>query len=75
MHFEYISNSVSTALMDLQLKQRKPVIYGVLNVLAPAQAAARASPDSQLGASWARSALTMIGLVNSIKTQGTCDGE
>ncbi|KAG7935752.1 uncharacterized protein OGAPODRAFT_15842 [Ogataea polymorpha] len=42
MHFEYICDSVSHALMDLQFKIGKPVIFGVLTCLTEEQAEARA---------------------------------
>ena len=64
MHFEYISEAVSQALMKLQMKTSVPVIYGVLNVLTKEQAAARANPQSNLASSWALSALQMASLMN-----------
>ncbi|TQS39066.1 hypothetical protein Golomagni_00411 [Golovinomyces magnicellulatus] len=42
MHFEYISNAVSTGLMRVQLDQEIPVIFGVLTVLNEEQAKSRA---------------------------------
>ena len=66
-HFDYISESVSSALMDLQVKAGKPVIYGVLNLLTKEQAEERASAKSQLGASWARSALSMVSLLRDLR--------
>ncbi|EER08688.1 6,7-dimethyl-8-ribityllumazine synthase, putative [Perkinsus marinus ATCC 50983] len=41
MHFEYISEAVTHALMRLGLDHKKPVIYGVLTVLNEEQAEAR----------------------------------
>lgn len=42
MHFEYISDSVSHAIMDLQFKLGIPVIFGLLTCLTEEQANARA---------------------------------
>ena len=42
MHFEYICESVSHALMRVQLDTGVPVIYGVLNALTDDQALERA---------------------------------
>lgn len=42
MHFEYICDSVSHALMKLQLDTGVPVIFGVLTVLTDDQALERA---------------------------------
>lgn len=42
MHFEYISQSVSEALMQVQLDTGVPVIFGVLTTLTEEQALERA---------------------------------
>ena len=42
MHFEYISDSVSHALMKVQLDTGVPVIFGVLTALSEDQALERA---------------------------------
>ena len=42
MHFEYISQSVSQALMHVQLETGVPVIFGVLTALTEEQALERA---------------------------------
>ena len=42
MHFEYISQSVSQALMRVQLDTRVPIIFGVLTALTEEQALERA---------------------------------
>jgi 6,7-dimethyl-8-ribityllumazine synthase len=42
MHFEYISDSVSHALMKLQMDTGTPVIFGVLTCLTDNQALDRA---------------------------------
>lgn len=45
MHFEYISDSVTHALMNLQDKINTPVIFGLLTCLTEDQALARAGID------------------------------
>lgn len=42
MHFEYISDSVSHALMKVQLDTGVPVIFGILTALTDEQALERA---------------------------------
>jgi 3,4-dihydroxy 2-butanone 4-phosphate synthase/GTP cyclohydrolase II len=64
MHFEYISSPVCHQIMELQVKHRIPIIYGVLNVLTRDQALARASKNSGLAVNWARSCLSMIELLH-----------
>lgn len=64
LHFEYISDSVINALMQLQINHKKPVIYGILNVLNVDQANERASKNSGLGRSWAMTALQMHKVLN-----------
>ena len=46
MHFEYISESVSHALMNLQDKIHTPVIFGLLTCLTEEQALERAGIDT-----------------------------
>ena len=58
IHMEVIANTVTPAIMELQLKHGKPVIFGVLTVLAIEQAKERAHSD--LPESWADSALCML---------------
>jgi 6,7-dimethyl-8-ribityllumazine synthase len=45
MHFEYISSSVSSAIMNLQMSTGVPILYGILNCLTLEQAAARCGPE------------------------------
>ncbi|CAB4253494.1 similar to Saccharomyces cerevisiae YOL143C RIB4 Lumazine synthase (6,7-dimethyl-8- ribityllumazine synthase, also known as DMRL synthase) [Maudiozyma barnettii] len=45
MHFEYISDSVTHALMNLQDKIHLPVIFGLLTCMTEEQALARAGID------------------------------
>jgi len=49
MHFEYISDSVSHALMKVQLDTGVPVIFGVLTTLTEEQALERAGISSLTG--------------------------
>lgn len=62
MHFEYISSSVSTAIMKLQMKTGVPVIYGILNCLTLEQAEARCGTSSQLPLSLSATAIHMAAL-------------
>jgi len=64
MHFEYISDTVSSALMSVQLQTQLPVVYGVLNCLNEDQVKARSSGDSNHGEDWGRTAVEMALLRN-----------
>jgi len=62
MHFEYISSSVASGLMQVQLTSNLPVLYGVLNCVTLEQAQARCGNDSPLPLSLATTALRMASL-------------
>ncbi|BFZ62795.1 lumazine synthase [Saitoella coloradoensis] len=73
MHFEYISEQVSSALMNLSTETSTPVIYGVLNVLNDEQALLRAGVGEgghNHGEDWAAAAVEM-----GIKTKVWIAGE
>jgi len=62
MHFEYICESVSHALMKIQLDTGTPVIFGVLTVLSDNQAKERAgllSGGHNHGEDWGSAAVEM----------------
>ncbi|KAL6947781.1 lumazine synthase [Hanseniaspora osmophila] len=64
MHFEYISESVTHALMNLQNKVKKPIIFGLLTCLTEEQAMARAGIDEgktmhNHGEDWGAAAVEM----------------
>jgi len=62
MHFEYISESVSHALMKLQFDLNKPVIFGLLTCLTEEQALARAGVvegSHNHGEDWGAAAVEM----------------
>ena len=65
MHFEYISDAVSHALMRLQMDSGVPVIFGVLTALNEDQAFERAgigrgeSKGHNHGEDWAIAAIEM----------------
>lgn len=64
MHFEYISESVTHALMKLQDKVNTPVIFGLLTCLTEEQAMARAGIDEKKtmhnhGEDWGAAAVEM----------------
>lgn len=65
MHFEYISQAVSSALMDLQCRPGSaPVVFGVLTCLTEAQAMDRAGMTGahNHGVDWGNAAVHMINL-------------
>lgn len=64
MHFEYISDSTTQALMNLQEKVQIPVIFGLLTCLTEEQAIARAGLDDgksmhNHGEDWGAAAVEM----------------
>ncbi|CCF56298.1 hypothetical protein KAFR_0A08640 [Kazachstania africana CBS 2517] len=64
MHFEYISDSTTSALMNLQEKVDMPVIFGLLTCLTEEQAFARAGIDEAKsmhnhGEDWGAAAVEM----------------
>jgi len=64
MHFEYISESVTHAIMNLQFQLNKPVIFGLLTCLTEEQALARAGIDEAKsmhnhGEDWGAAAVEM----------------
>lgn len=69
MHFEYISESVSQALMHVQIKTDVPVIFGVLTTLNEEQALERAgigrpgSKGHNHGEDWGSAAVEMASRV------------
>lgn len=64
MHFEYISDAVSSGLMSVQLQTQCPVVYGVLNCMTEDQVKARSSGDSNHGYDWGKTAVEMALLRN-----------
>lgn len=64
MHFEYISDAVSSGLMSVQLQTQCPIVYGVLNCANEEQVKARSSGDSNHGEDWGRTAVEMALLRN-----------
>lgn len=70
MHFEYISESVSHALMKLQFDLNIPVIFGLLTCLTEPQALARAglTPGGHNhGEDWGAAAVEMAAKHNANK--------
>lgn len=69
MHFEYISESVSQALMRVQLDTGVPVIFGVLTALTEEQALERAgigrpgNKGHNHGEDWGSAAIEMASRV------------
>jgi 6,7-dimethyl-8-ribityllumazine synthase len=67
-HFEYISDAVSKAIMQLSLEFGIPVTFGVLTSYTEEQAIKRSSDDeNNKGREAALAAFEMIDLLNSLK--------
>ena len=64
MHFEYISDAVSSGLMSVQLQTQCPVVYGVLNCMDEDQVKSRSSGDNNHGEDWGKTAVEMALLRN-----------
>lgn len=64
MHFEYISDAVSSGIMSVQLQTQTPVVYGVLNCMNEDQVKARSSGDNNHGYDWGKTAVEMALLRN-----------
>lgn len=61
-HFDYICQAVAYGITEVNLKSKKPVIFGVLTTLDKAQALARAG--GKYGNKGEEAALTAIGMLN-----------
>ena len=64
MHFEYISETVASGLMSVQLQTTTPIVYGVLNCLNEEQVKARSGGDNNHGYDWGKTAVEMALLRN-----------
>lgn len=64
MHFEYISDAVSSGIMSVQLQTQCPIVYGVLNCMDEDQVKARSSGDNNHGYDWGKTAVEMALLRN-----------
>ncbi|WMC20266.1 MAG: 6,7-dimethyl-8-ribityllumazine synthase [Enterobacteriaceae bacterium PSpyr] len=66
-HFNYISNSVSTNIINVSLKTEVPIIFGILTTNNIEQAINRAGCKSgNKGSEAALNALEMINIINTI---------
>lgn len=66
-HFDFVAGECSRGLMDVQLRHRKPIGFGVLTVNDHAQAVARAgSGNDNKGYECASAVLEMLALSRSI---------
>ena len=73
MHFEYIADATSHALMKVQLESKVPVIFGLLTVLNEDQAMARAGINGKghnHGEDWAAAAVEL-----GVKTKAWAAGK
>lgn len=59
MHFEYISEAVSSGIMSVGLQTMTPVIFGVLTCMNEQQVADRAGGKSNHGVDWGKTAVEM----------------
>ncbi|KAL3923481.1 MAG: hypothetical protein SGILL_001637, partial [Bacillariaceae sp.] len=64
LHFEYISDAVSSGLMSVQLQTQCPVVYGVLNCLTEDQVVSRSTGNNNHGEDWGKTAVEMAILRN-----------
>ena len=64
MHFEYISETVASGIMSVQLQTTTPIVYGVLNCLNEDQVKRRSSGDNNHGYDWGKTAVEMALLRN-----------
>jgi 6,7-dimethyl-8-ribityllumazine synthase len=67
-HHEIIGNSTATALLDLSIAQKLPVLNGILVVNNHAQAEARAGEEINRGKEFAQAALEMAQFTKKWKT-------
>ncbi len=65
-HFEYISQATINGIMNVQLASTIPIINGVLNCYNMDQAIERCSSNSGLGVSLAKSAISMLKLIETL---------
>ena len=59
LHFEYISDTVSSAIMSVGLQTSTPLIFGVLTCLTEEQVKKRSTGDSNHGYDWGKTAVEM----------------
>lgn len=66
MHFEYIADAVAHGLMELNVDEDVPVIFGVLTCLSEKQAKERSKGKNNHGIMWGQTAVEM-GLLKKSK--------
>lgn len=59
MHFEYISDATSKAIMNVGIQTNTPVVFGVLTCLTEEQVKIRSSDDNNHGCDWGKTAVEM----------------
>eukprot|EP00529_Nitzschia_sp_RCC80_P028155 CAMPEP_0113486500 /NCGR_PEP_ID=MMETSP0014_2-20120614/25028_1 /TAXON_ID=2857 /ORGANISM="Nitzschia sp." /LENGTH=269 /DNA_ID=CAMNT_0000380173 /DNA_START=153 /DNA_END=962 /DNA_ORIENTATION=+ /assembly_acc=CAM_ASM_000159 len=75
LHFEYISDSVVSGLMSVQLQTSVPVVYGVLNCMNDEQVKARSTGNNNHGYDWGKTAVEMALLRNeALNMKGPAGG-
>ncbi len=59
MHFEYIADAVSHGIMELNVDEKTPVVFGVLTCLNEKQAKVRSRGKNNHGYGWGMTAVEM----------------
>ena len=59
LHFEYISEAVSSGIMSVGLQTSTPIVFGVLTCLNEAQVKARSTSNNNHGYDWGKTAVEM----------------
>lgn len=66
MHFEYIASAVAQGIMELNVDEKVPVVFGVLTCFNQKQAKARAKGKNNHGYGWGMTAVEMALLKTKI---------
>jgi 6,7-dimethyl-8-ribityllumazine synthase len=59
MHFEYICDATSKAIMNVGIQTNVPIVFGVLTCLNEEQVKKRSSGDNNHGYDWGKTAVEM----------------
>lgn len=67
-HFDYVCQAVNNGVLQLNMENKKPIVFGVLTTDTVEQASERASAESNFGNKGAEAALALIRML-SVKQQ------
>lgn len=67
-HFDYISDAVTDGILQLNMTQDKPVVFGVLTTDTTEQAAERADQSSKYGNKGSAAALALLKMIYLAET-------